>query len=401
MKKKHYLLLVYFLSFFSFSQNEVKIYNGSVNCATTVQVTIKVDDPGIQYTGEYNPYHQWEVVLKLDGQYVYHKKVQPREFSYVTDGETGEKIWYESFSIGYDYLNPFWESGGNLQASAEKINYNSIELLSKFYSNEIPICNSNSDSDSDGINDDVDNCPSTPNPDQAHSDNDGIGDACDPVDDNNTKPDLTSKKQDIFVYSACNSCPSQLGSLGSSRHILNRIGSMTIDMYVQNLGNASASGFKVNYYLSVDSNLGGDFQFPNSYNISGLSQNSEKFTSITLSGFDVLSNLPFQNYTLIIKIDGDNQVTESKENNNIFKIPVKYQYSSNREGPIKPIEEDGFKTSNLPYDVSIYNFYGELVLQTKAKNKSDEIDMIKNSGLKGLYIIKTNNNKSRKVLISK
>jgi len=34
------------------------------------------------------------------------------------------------------------------------------------------------DSDGDGIEDAADNCPATPNPDQADSDGDGIGDAC-------------------------------------------------------------------------------------------------------------------------------------------------------------------------------------------------------------------------------
>ncbi len=40
------------------------------------------------------------------------------------------------------------------------------------------------DTDGDGILDDVDNCPNVANPDQANFDSDGVGDACDPDDDN-------------------------------------------------------------------------------------------------------------------------------------------------------------------------------------------------------------------------
>ena len=48
----------------------------------------------------------------------------------------------------------------------------------------------NTDTDNDGIDNDIDNCPNTPNPDQVNSDlvNDG-GDACDDDDDNDGRPD--------------------------------------------------------------------------------------------------------------------------------------------------------------------------------------------------------------------
>jgi len=45
------------------------------------------------------------------------------------------------------------------------------------------------DSDSDGVNDDLDNCPEVSNPDQTDTDGDEIGDVCDGDDDNDDIPD--------------------------------------------------------------------------------------------------------------------------------------------------------------------------------------------------------------------
>ncbi|MEP3837558.1 MAG: cadherin repeat domain-containing protein, partial [Algibacter sp.] len=46
------------------------------------------------------------------------------------------------------------------------------------------------DTDGDGISDANDNCPETPNPDQADNDGDGTGDICDDDDDNDDIPDV-------------------------------------------------------------------------------------------------------------------------------------------------------------------------------------------------------------------
>lgn len=57
------------------------------------------------------------------------------------------------------------------------------------FGNDITLSADINDSDADGIDDVVDNCPATPNADQTDTDEDGAGDACDYDDDNDGTPD--------------------------------------------------------------------------------------------------------------------------------------------------------------------------------------------------------------------
>ncbi len=56
--------------------------------------------------------------------------------------------------------------------------------------------NGNPDDDADGVNDILDNCPLVSNPDQTDTDQDGKGDACDNDDDNDGIPDDTDEDDD-------------------------------------------------------------------------------------------------------------------------------------------------------------------------------------------------------------
>ncbi len=68
------------------------------------------------------------------------------------------------------------------------------------------------DRDGDSISNSNDNCPNKYNPNQLDTDNDGIGDVCDPI-DNNAKYDLRLTESNTIVTSTCSSCPSQLNLL--------------------------------------------------------------------------------------------------------------------------------------------------------------------------------------------
>ncbi len=68
------------------------------------------------------------------------------------------------------------------------------------------------DADADGVADDVDNCPSTPNPAQTDTDSGGLGDACDPDDDN----DGVSDANDAFPLDSTATLDSDGDGLGNN-----------------------------------------------------------------------------------------------------------------------------------------------------------------------------------------
>jgi len=59
------------------------------------------------------------------------------------------------------------------------------------------------DSDSDGVADPSDNCPTVPNPTQLDTDRDGLGDVCDPDDDNDAFDDSAESYLGTDPLDAC------------------------------------------------------------------------------------------------------------------------------------------------------------------------------------------------------
>ncbi len=100
----------------------------------------------------------------------------------------------------------------------------------------------NPDADEDGVLDGDDNCPTVPNPDQADADQDGIGDVCDlcPEDEQNQ----------------CNGIPipvaGELLSLDTSALMIAGLTSMTVWMIPTVLGLAGAGVYLVKFKANRD-----------------------------------------------------------------------------------------------------------------------------------------------------
>jgi len=426
MKKIFTLLLISFLTCNVYSQStepdiEIKSLvpfsldeNNCVQDYELVFRSLDLIDSSVSYTWG-DTYENFRISVLDENnevifrQYIWGVEYVSRTFRYGTSGP-----------LMYNYVHRPTQSQKDLLANTTSsvLKFN-LEIVTYIYNNDpglgiyffggVSLIDSDSlsscsnsgdnDSDNDGVSNSSDNCPNNPNPDQVDTDGDGIGDVCDSV-DNNAKPDLTSNTNNIFITSECSSCPAALSSLGTKRHIISRnAGILAFNtIVVDNKGTAASTNAKINYYLSVNSTLdASDFKFSTSTSIPAIQAGSFKVLSHTIFGSDFLYSQPFQNYTLIMKIDGDNQVSESNESNNIFKIPITYRQNISSRPRPKPIED--YKTAEVqePYDLYIYNFYGQLIKKVKVKSTHDESESIR-SLPNGLYILNSLNG-SKKIYV--
>ncbi|MEO5858496.1 MAG: thrombospondin type 3 repeat-containing protein [Pyrinomonadaceae bacterium] len=104
----------------------------------------------------------------------------------------GSKIWFSSNRIGGNKLWVMNADGSDPIMMSSNTAYPLVEGGPQYWGGDASggtgigceLGDSYSDGDADGIEDNLDNCPLTPNPDQMDTDGDGQGDVCDSDDDN-------------------------------------------------------------------------------------------------------------------------------------------------------------------------------------------------------------------------
>lgn len=137
-----------------------------------------------------------------------------------------------------------------------EIEYNPTTVVLK-------VVSSVQDSDEDGVNDDVDNCPNAFNPNQEDNDNDQIGDVCDPDDDNDGCPDEEDPTPfDPAVIAMCTDITVKLDANGSATVPASQIG-------VGSIANCGPASETVN---------------PSSFNCNNLGDNTVTYTVMDANG---------------------------------------------------------------------------------------------------------------------
>lgn len=285
-----------------------------------------------------------------------------------------------------------------------------------YYENNYIIQNPFCDSDSDGIEDSIDNCKTVYNPNQLDTDGDGIGNLCDrcPNIYGNLSnfgcfgnPDLAIYKSSTQQYSDCYACNGTLDQNNGTPTIYRYGGNITLyPLVIKNIGNGNVSNtigsIKIKFYLSVDQSLnlnglnqpGNDIDFSNrTVTIGNTIAGGTSSVNVSIEGSDIGDRVPYGNYYLIIHIDSDNVLGNSEPNkaNNKYYLPVRYTGTlpnnrlSNKElERIESIDDVPLKS----YIINIYDFSGTLI-KFSTINSIEQESKIISTLPSGLYIIKT------------
>ncbi len=132
------------------------------------------------------------------------------------------------------------------------------------------------------------------------------------------------------------------------------------------------------------------------HNYNSINSNSSKSQTRNVFVYDYLGSSPSltngRTYYLIVDIDPDGKVNESKENDNIWSFPFLYSKPPTR--PTDPIRLDPLNsisqpmTIERPYEVQVYDIYGRRILTREVENKNAEETLI-NELSNGYYILKS------------
>jgi len=233
------------------------------------------------------------------------------------------------------------------------------------------------DSDGDGFNDNVDNCPTTP----------GTINGCPP------------ENQDLkFDYNGSIVNSDASGSRLSDTHTLNYYTSiLSLNLIINNIGNAMSSPTQIEFYLSSDSQFSSssDANLNKTISIPAIGANNTAgfFNQTFYTNTDFTSGL--QGYWYII---ARIKATDSDDSNNTAAIKV-YFNPNRSQLPLKPKTLKSVLTfsENYPtYNMEVYDFSGNKIINDQNLT-DDEKNRIISELPKGFYIIKTQGEKTVKI----
>lgn len=233
------------------------------------------------------------------------------------------------------------------------------------------------DSDGDGFNDDVDNCPNTA----------GTNNGCPPG-----QPDLKFDYNGSVVNSDAS------GSRLSDTHTLNYYTSiLSLNLILNNIGAATSNPTQIEFYLSSDSQFSSssDANLNKTISIPAIGANSTDgfFNQTFYTNTDFTSGL--QGYWYII---ARIKASDSDDSNNTAAIKV-YFNPNRSQLPLKPKTLKSILTSseNYPtYNMEVYDFSGNKIINDQNLT-DDEKNRIISELPKGFYIIKTQGEKTVKI----
>ena len=150
-----------------------------------------------------NQPREWQIAVTLNNASMPSNICSPQEFKVTINGSaspSGAQV-IANPTRGATYT---WDDG-----------LLSLDSQIVFVSDSIVI---GADSDSDGLVNTIDNCPTVPNPDQLDTDGDSLGNACDPDDDNDRFSDLVERSAGTNPLAACglNAWPADINNDGFS-----------------------------------------------------------------------------------------------------------------------------------------------------------------------------------------